>query len=456
MANPLSRIFFDPVDAEGDRVPAKYRFAGDQRWWLATAGAGLVLLVIGVVAGLATLGVGRVLFAYLIGWVFCVSVALGALFFVMIQHITKARWSVTIRRIPEALSASFPLLAIAGLPVLFGMHDLFHWTHHELFDPTSPEYDAIIAGKAPYLNVPFFIVRYVIYFVAWSWLGYRLYKLSVGNDRAPSSQNTLDLRKVSAYGIPLAAVTTAFAGYDFVMSTDPHWFSTMFGVYFFAGGWLGALCLITFLALAFKKAGMLPEVTAEHIQDMGKFMFAFVVFWTYVAFSQYMLYWYANLPEEIVWFQKRFTGGWEAVAWSLVIFHFILPFIILLPRATKRIAPALAVMAAWLLVMHWVDLWWMTMPAMYVPEVMDHAQAAVQGGGDLLASLGAFAQDPGLVHNETMEFHVVQPTLPILEMAIWLGLFGLFVGTTLLRLGRHALTPYGDPYFADSLRFENV
>ncbi|WP_420456488.1 hypothetical protein [Rubrivirga sp.] len=455
MANPLS-YFFDPVDAEGDHVPARYRFTGDQRWWLVPIAVGLALLALGGVVGLASGDTPRVLFAYLIAWTFCLSVSIGALFFVMIQHITKARWSTTIRRIPEGLAASFPLIALAGIPVLLGMHDLFHWTHHELFDPASPDYDSIIAGKKAYLNVPFFLVRYVLYFGVLSWLGSRLYAISVRNDREPSIENTLELRKISAYGIPLAAVITAFAGYDYLMSTDPHWFSTMFGVYFFAGGWLAALCLVTFLALLLKRAGMLPEVTTEHTQDMGKFMMAFVIFWTYIAFSQYMLYWYANLPEEIVWFHKRFEGGWETVAWALLLFHFVLPLLILLPRATKRIAPALATMAVWLLVMHWVDLWWIAMPSMHVASEVGHA-AVLGGGGELLASLQAVPPAEAIGEATTgMALHVVEPHLPLVEMGIWLGLFGLYVGVALLRLGRHALTPYGDPTFTDSLRFENV
>lgn len=456
MANPLSSIFFDPVADESDRVPARYRFRGDQRWWAVPVGGGLALLALGLAVGFASGDVPRVLFAYLIGWTFCVSVAIGALFFVMIQHITKARWSTTIRRIPEALATGFPLLALLGIPVLLGMHDLFHWTHHELFDPTSPEYDAIIAGKAPYLNVPFFIARYVLYFVAFSFIAHKLYTLSVRNDAKPDPQNTLDLRKWSAIGIPLSAVLTAFAAYDFLMSTDPHWFSTMFGVYFFAGGWLAALSLITFLALLLKKAGMVPEITTEHTQDMGKFMLAFVIFWTYVAFSQYMLYWYANLPEEIVWFHKRFEGGWEVVAWSLLIFHFVLPFLILLPRATKRIAPILGTMAVWLLVVHWVDLWWIAMPSMHVASEAGHA-ALQAGGGELLAALQPVPPSQA-IHEATsgMAVHVVEPHLPFVEMAVWLGLFGLYVGVSILRLRRHALTPYGDPYFSESLRFENV
>ena len=477
MANALSRLLFDPVDARADRVPPRHRFAGPQLSWLAPLGLG----VVGLLVFVAFLFVepSRVLFAYLIAWVFCLSIAVGALFFVMIQHITKARWSTTIRRIPEALAANFPLLALAGIPVLLGHYDLFHWTHAELFDPASPKYDYLVAGKAAYLNLPFFIARYVLYFALWSWLGHKLYTLSVGNDTDPDADRTLALRKVSAYGIPLAAVATAFAGYDFLMSTDPHWFSTMFGIYFFAGGWLGALCLITFMALWFKRMGMLPEVTVEHLQDMGKFMFAFVVFWTYIAFSQYMLYWYANIPEETVWFLKRTSFGWETVAWSLVIFHFVLPFLILLPRATKRIAPVLAVMAAWILVVHWVDLWWVAMPAMEAEEAYGYEEAAAAPPAEDATALIVPAQQeiggyndldgpldpegmttatpgPGETPATTFDVDVVPPALPLLEMVVWLGLFGLFVGVTVLRLRRHALTPYNDPYFADSLRFENV
>ena len=505
MSNPLTRLFLDPVDAEADRVPARYRYA-DNRWGLIALAAGAVLLVVGGVVGLG-FGVQRLLFAYLIGWVFCLSISLGAMLFVMIQHITKARWSTSIRRIPEALAASFPLLALAGIPVLLGMHDLFHWSHAELYE-VGAYYDGIIAGKSAYFYWPlaagtfpiFFVARYVLYFAVWTWLGSKLYRLSVQNDRAPSPDNTLALRKVSAYGIPIMGVTIAFAGYDYLMSTDPHWFSTMFGIYFFAGGWLGALCLTTFTALLLKKGGMLESVTVEHIQDMGKFMFAFTVFWTYIAFSQYMLYWYANLPEEIVWFQKRLTAGWDVVAWSLLLFHFVLPFLILLPRITKRVYPAIATMAVWLLVMHAVDLWWIAAPSMYVSEkdhsgeYEDHSARPAVGAVELVAmqtnpgeadgqaSMGAGVEqgtrEPGDAlppaavpqAGETvaeavntperasadMTLHVQPAPFPIVELLVLLGLFGLYYGSVLVRLGRHALTPYGDPYFADSLRFENT
>lgn len=497
----MANVFFDPVGAESD-VPARFRFSADNRWWTVALGVGLAALVVAVAVGVGV-GTQRLLFAYLIAWTFCVSVALGSLLWVMIQHITKARWGTALRRIPETIAMNLPLLALAGLPVLLGTYDLFHWSHADLYQP-GDHYDAILAGKAGYFFWPlaagtvpvFFYLRYVVYFAIWSTLAVRLYRLSVTSDTRPNAEITLQQRKVSAIGIPLTGVTFAFAGFDWLMSTDPHWFSTMFGVYFFAGGWLGAISLITFLALLLKKAGMLDDVVSgHHIHDMGRYMFAFTVFWTYIAFSQYMLYWYANLAEETIWFAKRLTAGWDTVAWALVIFHFILPFLILILRATKRTYPALATMAVWLLVMHWVDLWWVTSPAMMpaedhteeahaaalpaddaMPLVLTAAQTAAPAetqtvdpatGGGTATAPGA---TPGTVREtpsraatgdeahptETFNPTVVPAPFPAVEFLMWLGMFGLFLGVTLLRFGRHALAPYGDPYFTDSLRFETT
>ncbi|GAB5533833.1 MAG: hypothetical protein Rubg2KO_00820 [Rubricoccaceae bacterium] len=468
MSNPITRLLFDPVDPDREAVPRRYQFDGASRWWMIPLALGIALVAVSVVAGGAVAGSTKTLFAYLIAWSFCVSIALGATFFVMIQHVTRAKWSTTIRRIPEAIMASFPLLALAGIPILLGMHDLFHWSHAELYVKDTAYFDSILYGKAGYFFWPmakggfplFFVARFIGYFLVWTWLGTKLYRASVQNDTSPSVENTHFLYKWSARGIPIMAVTTAFASYDFIMSTDPHWFSTMFGVYFFAGGWLAALCLITFLALLLKKGGMLnQEVTTEHIQDMGKFMFAFVVFWTYIAFSQYMLYWYANLPEETVWYWKRFTGGWGIVAAALFIFHFLLPFLILIFRSSKRIYPVIATMAVWLLVMHWVDLWWMTMPAMLPEAAAGHASAMLSDGGAFLASLQTMPDampDAAAVPMSELHLERVEATVPALEFGMWLGMCGLFIGSILLRLSRHALTPYADPYFADSLKFENV
>ncbi len=459
MSNALTRLVFDPVDPTRDRAPRRYQFAADSRAGLISAGIGVVALAAAAAIGIPA-GLTGFLFAYLIAWTFCVSIALGALFFLMIHHLTKARWNITVRRIPEAIVANFPLLALAGIPILLGMHDLFHWTHADLYVVGSETYDPILAGKRAYLNVPFFLGRYVLYFVIWSLVGGKLYSLSVRNDTDPSPQNTLGQRWWSAVGMPLFAITISFAGFDFLMSTDPHWFSTMFGVYFFSGAFLGALCLITVIALMLKKGGMVDsEITVEHIQDLGKYMLGFTVFWAYISFSQYMLYWYANLPEEILWFQKRFEAGWGAVALSLLFLHFALPFFVLLLRQAKRIYPILAVVAVFLLVMHWVDLWWITMPAM-LPHgaehalTPEHASAALEGGQQLLASLQTTVapETPA----RTMVLEVVPPGFPAVGLLAWVGLFGLMLSATIARLSRHALTPYNDPYFNASLRFENV
>ena len=458
MSNVLTRLVFDPVAVDRERVPRRYQFAEDSRAALIAAGVGVVALAAGTAVGIPA-GLTHFLFAYLIAWTFCVSVTLGALFFIMIQHLTKARWSTTIRRIPEAIASNFPLLALAGIPILLGMHELFHWTHADIFEVGSPTYDPILAAKQDYLNIPFFLARYVLYFGIWSLVARKLYTLSVQNDTNPSPENTVRMRWWSAIGVPLFAITVSFAGYDFLMGTDPHWYSTMFGVYFFAGGFLGAVCLITFIALFLKRGGMLDaEITGEHMQDMGKFMFGFTVFWTYISFSQYMLYWYANLPEEILWFQKRFSSGWGSVALSLLFLHFALPFFVLILRQSKRTYAVLATMAVWQMVMHWVDLWWIAMPSMLPHSAEngatpEHASTALLNGQQLMASLQGVAPE---VPATQMVLEVVPPGFPAIELLVWVGLFGLLLAATFARLGRHALTPYSDPYFADSLRFENV
>ncbi len=422
MANPLSRLF-DPVDADRDRVARKYQFTADSRAWIIPLALGVAGLLIGLVGAFGDHY--SFWYSYLTAWVFCLSISIGALFFVMFQHVPRSKWVTAVRRFPEMLMANFWLLALLGLPIfLFGMHDLYHWTHAELYDPNHPDYDALVAGKQAYLNVPFFYARIVFYFAVWITVSTKLYRYSVQQDTEPRDDVGDDLRRVSAWGIPLVALATAFAGFDLIMSLDPHWFSTMFGVYFFAGGFLASIAAMTFMALAYRSAGMLShEVGEEHYHDLGKYLFAFTVFWTYIAFSQYMLIWYGNLPEETVWFKHRLEHGWENVTTALIWFHFILPFFILIPRFTKRIVPILAVMCGWILVMHYIDLWWQIRPSLYVAT-----------------------------HNDAY----LDAAFIWTDFALWIGMVGLFVGATMWRASRHAITPYNDPYYAFSLRFQNV
>jgi hypothetical protein len=285
MANTTQRSaittwLFDPIQPTGARAEYQPRI-GKALWGIPTL-IGIACLV----ASLVGWGVDahQFYFSYLIGWAFCLALSLGALFIVVIQHLTRAKWSVVIRRIPEALAWSFPLLAVLSIPILFGLHDLYHWTHHDLFDPASPEYDPVVAGKEGYLNLPFFLARLAFYFIMWSYLSYRLYTLSVRQDVDPDRDIPALQRRVSAWGLPVLAITTAFASFDLLMSLDPHWFSTIFGVYFFGGAFWTAFAFIAFTAIILQRNGMLRHAIAgPHYLDIGRFMFGFTVFWAYIA-----------------------------------------------------------------------------------------------------------------------------------------------------------------------------
>ena len=420
MATPekssLPTWLVDPFTPTADQAEGRYRLQLGLRSW----GIPLVISAFALVASAVfwVTDPKQFYFAYLIGWTFCLTLTLGALFFIMVHHITKARWPVVVRRIPEVLLWSFPLLALLSIPILIGMHDLYHWTHEELFTPGAEEYDEIIAGKRGYLNIPFFLGRLALYFAVWTFIAYKLYGLSVRQDVDPDPEIPAKQRKVSAWGIPVFAVTLAFASYDLLMSLDPHWFSTIFGVYIFAGAFSSAIALITLTAILLQRRGgvLKRTVTVEHYHDLGKWMFAFTVFWAYIAFSQYMLIWYGGIPEETVFYRHRLEHGWQWHSAALLLLHFILPFFILLPRATKRTVPLLGVMAVWFLVMQWFDLYWIAMPV----HLEDHAA-----------------------------FHFV-------DFTAWLGLFGLFISLFMWRLSRHSLVPARDPYLEASLRFENV
>jgi hypothetical protein len=408
--NSIAQRVLDPFHETAERAPEPFRPRGDWRLWGVPLLIGVIALVISFV-GWAT-DPHQFYFSYLVGWSFCLTIALGALYFVVIHHLTKARWSVVVCRIAESLLWSFPLLALLSIPILFGMHDLYHWTHEDVVAA-----DPVLSGKTAYLNVPFFIIRLVLYFLIWGLVGYKLYRFSLEQDDNPDPRIPAKQRKVSAWGLVLVAVTTAFASYDFLMSLDPHWFSTIFGVYIFAGAFMSIHAVIALVAIALQQ-GSRPfrsAITAEHYQDLGKMMFGFVVFWAYIAFSQYMLIWYGNIPEETIWYLHRLEHGWEVHSAILLIFHFILPFLLLLPRAVKRSKPLMVLMASWLLIMQWFDLRWLAIPVLH-PE---------------------------------------NPGIQFLDITCWIGLAGIFVAGLMYRLSRHSLVPLNGPYLAASLRFEN-
>ncbi len=418
-SNSLPFLLGDPYKPTKGAALSPYKFTGGAAWWIVPLVVGAILLALTAFG--ITSDSKQFFFSYLVAWTFALTITLGSLFFVLVQHLTKAQWSAVVRRVPEALIWAFPMLAVLSIPIFIGMHDLYHWTHAELFDPASPDYDALVAGKAPYLNTPFFIGRVVFYFCAWTFIAYRLYALSIKQDLEPSPDLPLKFRKVSAVGLVIFALTISFAGFDLVMSVDPHWFSTIFGVYIFAGSFLSALAMMILVySLLQRSGGMLKGVvTVEHFQDLGKFLFGFTVFWAYIAFSQYMLYWYGNIPEETIWYRHRLEHGWQYHSAVLLVMHFIVPFIILLPRFTKRILPLLTFMAVYMLIMHWFDIHWLIMP------VLDLQQNGHAG------------------------FHWM-------DFTAFLGMFFVLLGTLMYRLSRHSLVPQNDPHLAKSLRFHST
>ncbi len=302
--------------------------------------------------------------AYLIGYMFWLSLALGGLFFTLINHLFGSEWNIVMRRISEALMQTFPLLAVLFIPLLFGMHDLYHWTHEDVVAT-----DAILLAKAGYLNVPFFMVRIVIYFGIWIFMSRLMYKMSLKQDTEPSEELIMSMRRLSAPFMIIYALSTTFASFDILMSLEPHWYSTIYGVYFFGGNFLAVISFTILFANFLRKKGILENIiTVEHYQDLGKLLFAFIIFWGYIGFSQYFLMWYANIPEETVYYLDRWEGDWKIITMILVLGHFLIPFLAILPRMAKRNLPWLSLVALWVMVMHFFDLYWLIAPTFYDVE----------------------------------------------------------------------------------------
>jgi hypothetical protein len=342
----------------------------------AKAGAAAVGLLLVGVAGLGCAAAvqfyqdssgGYFLHSYLVNFCFFTSLSLGALLFVTLQHIARAGWSVTVRRVAELLADNlavmFPLLAPLAITVLAGNGALYPWAA-----PESTAADHVLHQKQAYLNPAFFVARGVGYFVVWCLMARYFLRLSVRQDRTGDPALTLSMERLSPPALILLVVTLTLASCDWLMSLWPHWWSTIFGVYFLAGAAVGAMALLILLVVLLERAGLLAgEVTIEHYHDLGKLLLASVAFWGYIAFSQYLLIWYANIPEETAWYHPRHGGPWAWVSLGLLVGHLVLPLFALLSRWPKRNRLSLAFWAVWLLVMHWIDIYWLVMLA-YDPE----------------------------------------------------------------------------------------
>ena len=326
--------------------------------------------LLGMAASLFVFGRERFWINWILWFLFVLTTGLGCFFIVALEHLVGARWSVPLRRVPERLASLVLLMAPATLLALLSLPHLYSWTRPEsLANP-------LIAGKAVWLNIPFFAVRAVMCVALWL-VAYRiLVSGSFRQDLAKDPRFTVRARRFAPVFMVIFALTITVLAFDWISSLEPAWYSDIFGVYLFAGSFLAGLAATTLALLHMKSCGRLQQVGPDHLYNLGGFLFAFTVFWSYIAFAQYLLMWYANLPEEVVWYHERLQGMWGPLVLVLALFHFIVPFFILVPRDAKSDPNRLRVVSIVMLLSHWLDLYWMIFPALGVGPLLGWPELA--------------------------------------------------------------------------------
>jgi hypothetical protein len=376
-------------------------------------GTGL-MLVIGVFADRK-----QFFHSYLFGYVFALDIALGALFWVLMHHLADAGWSVGLRRVFENVSRALVPLAVLFLPVLVGiftgnLHAWYGFVHGP--EPTDEHLKHIWHVKHAYFSTPFFLARIALYFAVWIGYSVAMRHWSTKQDVEGGAALTRTMQRWAPSGVALLGLTTTFFAFDILMSLQYTWFSTIFGVYFWAGGIRGSLSAGVLLVLSLRAAGHLRNtITMEHLHNVGQLMFAFTVFWAYIAFAQYFLIWYGNMPEETQFYLLRRNGAWYEASVLLAVLYFVVPFFMLLPRAHKRSPVWLAVAGVWILVMHAFDLYWQVMP---------------------------------VLHQDTIRLHWLDLAAPVF-------LFGVVVASAVWGFLRLPLIPVRDARLNETIGFEN-
>ncbi len=321
--------------------------------------------------------------SYLVAWLFWLSISVGSLLLLLLHNLTGGAWGWVSRHLLLAAASTLPLVGLLFLPIAFGLIHIYEWA-----DDAHMAADPLLAHKQPYLNPTWFYLRAGVYWLVWLTLLLFVRRTS-RRIYAAESEAARRMRVISGLGLALSGLAVTFASFDWGMSLEPHWYSTIYGVIFFAGQGLAALAF-TIVALVHWPPEPDAVVVAgpDDLHDLGKLLLAFTMFWAYVAFSQFLIIWYANIPEEVIWYQRRLVHGWQWLAVAIALFHFILPFLILLGRGVKRQPGALATVALWMVVMRFVDTVWQIEPAfhrdyLFVPW-LDLALAAAIGGVWLL------------------------------------------------------------------------
>jgi hypothetical protein len=371
---------------------------------------GMIAGVLGVVlavAGYFMSSADRFFQAYLVAYTFWMSVVLGSLALLMVQHLSGGVWGIVLRRPFEAAVRTIPVMAVLFIPIALGMHSIYEWSH-EGITATDP----IIAAKAPYLNTTFFLARQVAYFVIWGTMGYLLSTWSAEHDRTGDPALLDKMSRLSGGGLVVYFITITFAMVDWTMSVNPHWFSTIWGLLYIGGQGLSAFAFgICVLFLLSQTAPLNRVITTHHFHDLGKFLFAFLMLWAYLSFSQFLIIWSANIPEEIPHYLDRWENSWKYLSIFIVVGHFIVPYALLLSRDLKKNAGKLRIIATWILLARLADYYWHVAP----------------------------------------ELHKDGLTVSLLDVALPLALGGVFISLFVSQLSGRSLLPVNDPALEKAL-----
>ena len=385
---------------------------------------GLILVFIGAVlsifmkspSGAESSEFKVLIHSYLANFMFVMTIALGALFFILIQFVSRAGWSTSIRRIAELLMWTMPFLAVLFIPILVAV-----WSGRDVpYEWNAPEqvHSSVVKAKIDvgYLTKEWFTIRTLLYFGLWSAMAWFYFGHSRKQDESGDVEHSLARQKWSGPCIMIFALSVSFAAFDWVMSIDADWYSTIFGVYVFAAGMMAFFATMILISMALQKAGKVRSfISVEHFHDMGKFMFGFIMFWSYIAFSQLLLYWYGNIPEETFWFAVRLKDGWQYLAYALIPLHFAVPFLGTISRHVRRHRLGLTFWAVWVLVVHWLDMTFLVMPN--------------AGPANLIALVGHFIGGAGM--------------------------FAIFLSLFLIRASKTPLVPMKDPRLPEALTYAN-
>ncbi len=385
--------------------------SGERKFSYAMIGVGVLSLLIGVILAFTGghIWAGKVWIALLANSLFFLGLALAGMFFITSHQLALGGWYVVFRRVPEAMSQYLPVAGLLMLPIIIGMwthsHHLYHWA-----DPEAVAHDALIRGKTGFLNPSFFTLRYVIYFALWILLALLWRRASLKEDMEGGLKYYKKRMKYSAIFTVVFAVTSSTMAWDYLMSIDTHWYSTLYGWYVFMSFLVAGIAAMILIITYLKSRSYLPAVNSEHLHDLGKYLFGFSVFWTYLWFSQFMLIWYGNIGEETIYFKSRMEH-YPFLFYFMLVINFIVPFFALMTRDAKRKVPSLVIISVLLLFGHWLDFYLMIAPGASANEV----------------HFGFF------------------------ELGLTAGYFGLFLLVVFRALAQARLSPVKDPFYKESL-----